>query len=132
MSETLVQQSDHLLSSLYLSKGDERSLAGRVGFSLVAAPSNVLGAGNGLFIRGGVMAGTLVAYFPGVVHLREHLRDPKAMDQFDEDPNFMILSRYDDCIIDSREHFGKADGGGVGSSGPARRTQACMHTRLLF
>jgi hypothetical protein len=49
-----------------------------------------------------VVPGTVLAFQPGKVYLQDDLRDPSVLESLLPDPNFMLTSRYDGVLIDSR------------------------------
>jgi len=84
----------------------ERELHENVGFSLLSQPSLVHGADKGLYVTGSALAGSVLGFIPGRTCLPEHLKRPGALDEFQDDPNHLILSRYDEVVIDARGEHG--------------------------
>eukprot|EP00586_Coscinodiscus_wailesii_P011628 CAMPEP_0172512194 /NCGR_PEP_ID=MMETSP1066-20121228/242359_1 /TAXON_ID=671091 /ORGANISM="Coscinodiscus wailesii, Strain CCMP2513" /LENGTH=430 /DNA_ID=CAMNT_0013291885 /DNA_START=168 /DNA_END=1460 /DNA_ORIENTATION=- len=72
------------------------------GYSTLALRSTIPNAGKGLFVNGGAMAGSILAFFPGEVWPREHLINRSVNSHFANDDNFQLSIRYDDIIVDSR------------------------------
>jgi hypothetical protein len=85
-------------------------LAETYGFTLNVKDSTVEGAGRGVFVecpQGALVApGTVLGFFPGTVHLREHLKTAEAVDKLFPDDDFMLMSRADGAIIDGRDTVG--------------------------
>ena len=82
-------------------------LLDKVGFELICKPSNCPNdSGNGIFIHCSdsklIPAGTVIALFPGLVHLAEYTRKTEYVDQLLPDPNFMLVLRSDSTVIDCR------------------------------
>jgi hypothetical protein len=77
-------------------------LKDEIGYSTLALRSTVPNAGKGLFVNGGAMAGSILAFFPGEVWPREHLINRSVNSHFTNDDNFQLSIRYDDIMIDSR------------------------------
>lgn len=79
-----------------------KALRQQLGFTLRTGPSTIPTAGQGVFLEGKARIGTLLAFFPGLVYLPEHLKTPEDVAQLFPDPDFMLFSRYDKVVIDSR------------------------------
>jgi len=75
---------------------------GDLGFGMIALASGVEGAGRGVYVDGMAPAGSLMAFFPGKVWLKEHLLSDSVYSQFQRDPLHQLSSRYDEHLIDSR------------------------------
>lgn len=74
-------------------------------FQLSVKPSSIPGAGNGVFLnteKPFICTGTVVALYPGLVHLKESLMDREYIKSILPDPNFMLMSRPDGYVIDGR------------------------------
>ncbi|OQR92475.1 hypothetical protein ACHHYP_03675 [Achlya hypogyna] len=80
-------------------KSIESYLQEAIGFSLRVSESSIAGAGDGLFLDGTAVAGTLVALYPGTVYLSEHYRK-KYFDVVSNNP--YARARFDGAIIDAR------------------------------
>jgi hypothetical protein len=78
-----------------------------LGFTLAKRPSTIKNANSGLFVDGGAYSGQLLGYFPGLTNMPEHLKKAGALDLFKDDPKHLILSRYDEVILDSRAYADK-------------------------
>jgi len=84
------------------------TLTSKVGFRLECKPSKCSAdAGTGVFIRcppgASVAPGTLLAFFPGLVHLPEHTaKKDYLQDNLLPDPHFMLMGRLDNTVIDAR------------------------------
>lgn len=88
----------------------------KMSFVLEVKPSVIPGAGQGVFVKllsspvpnssapAVLSAGTVVALYPGLVHLKEHLSDKSYVKTLLPDPDFMLQTRLDQMIIDAR-HF---------------------------
>lgn len=64
-------------------------------FILEIQKSTVPLAGNGLFLRGTVVhPGTVVALFPGKVHLPQYLTNDYVDSELLPDQNFFLMGRY--------------------------------------
>lgn len=88
---------------------EEKALEESVGFTLEVKKSSIISksssfdAGNGLFVKSGViLPGSIIAIVPGLVHLREHLLDENHVRTLLPDPDLLLMSRMDGIIIDSR------------------------------
>ena len=76
----------------------------RLGFSILSLKSTIPEAGRGVFVDGKVMAGSLLAFFPGQVWPKEYLSNIAfSTAVFKDDDNFHLSMRYDDILIDSRK-----------------------------
>lgn len=127
VKESISEQLIHMFSKLYtaeLSEGIEESSQlsnsnhsspSNCDFSVEVKTSTLPNAGKGLFLSvekgfseetaevGSIIPiGTVVALFPGIVHTGFDFRKPSHLDSLLPDPSFMLMSRYDGCIIDSR------------------------------
>jgi hypothetical protein len=79
-------------------------------FSLSCQRSTLPGAGDGLFLQLGADAhpeesiapGTVVCLYPGLVHLKEYLKDGAYLRSLLPDDDFMLTARIDQAIIDAR------------------------------
>eukprot|EP00981_Chlorochromonas_danica_P001864 scaffold386_cov174-Ochromonas_danica.AAC.38 len=77
-------------------------------FKLECKESKIPNAGQGVFIRAMdksqpiIPPGTVVALYPGLVHLREHLRDRNYLMSLLPDPDLLLMTRIDQTIIDGR------------------------------
>lgn len=72
------------------------SLKNAVGFQLDIKQSTIPNAGRGVFMNTSkelICPGTLVALYPGTVHLKEHMRSQKDLDKLLPDDDFMIMFR---------------------------------------
>ena len=74
----------------------------RLGFAPRVAPSGAGGSsGDGLFVRGAVNPGEIVAWYPGVVYDLEHVRHipgyPKVAER-----NPYLVARYDGSVVDAK------------------------------
>lgn len=49
-----------------------------------------------------VSVGTVVALYPGLVHLKEHLINSSYRNKLFPDPDFMLIARRDEVVIDGR------------------------------
>lgn len=81
----------------------------RMDFELKVGPSSIPEAGDGLFIkttpenpRKSVLAGTVVAMYPGLVHLKEYLNEKSYLRLLNVDPHYLLQTRMDQVIIDAR------------------------------
>jgi hypothetical protein len=80
-------------------------LSNLCGFELEIRQSKIPGAGLGLFVKSGsVFPGTVLAFFPGLVHLSEHVVSPEYIQTLLPDNDLMLMVRMDGHIIDSRSH----------------------------
>lgn len=78
----------------------------RPNFSLECRKSTLTNAGEGVFLQTSmkqdIPPGTVVAFHPGLVHLKEHLSDPSYLQSLLPDPDLMLMCRLDQTIVDSR------------------------------
>ncbi|CAM9571824.1 unnamed protein product, partial [Ectocarpus fasciculatus] len=77
-----------------------------VGYCPYIAESEVDKKGKGVFMSGRACAGSVVAIFPGVVHLREYVGKKNYLEEnLLPDENFFLMRRYNDSVmIDARPH----------------------------
>ena len=75
-----------------------------VGYYVDTKPSLLPGAGDGAFLSTstGVPPGTVVGLYPGLVHLKEFLRNDGYFSSILPDPDFMLMARIDEALIDGR------------------------------
>jgi hypothetical protein len=106
LQEALSAQALPLLENIYNSSGKKNSLHTILGFSLEAKQSTLPNAGNGLFLKGTALTGSVISFFPGTVHMREFLTTDDSMDKFLDDDWHNVISRYDDIVIDCRDYHG--------------------------
>lgn len=81
-------------------------------FSVHCKQSNLKNAGDGLFVKTSktIMPGALICLYPGLVHLKEHIKDKKYFESLLPDPEYMLMVRNDQSIIDGRTaHLTKAN-----------------------
>jgi len=74
-------------------------------FSLTCKQSTIPNAGQGVFISGFdnlIASGTVVSLYPGIVHLKENIRDSTYFRSLLPDDNLMLMARYDCALIDAR------------------------------
>lgn len=84
------------------------SLKESVGFELERKESNITNAGMGVFVKCDsdhtIVAGTVVALFPGLVHLQEFTsQGDYVVKNLLPDDELMLMARYDGHIIDGRK-----------------------------
>lgn len=90
---------------VHVKKDEERSILLRgVGYCVETKPSLVPGAGDGAFVssNSGIPPGTVVSLYPGLVHLKEFLREDSYFSSILPDPDFMLMARIDEALIDGR------------------------------
>jgi hypothetical protein len=76
----------------------------RLGYATIALQSTIQDAGRGIFVDGFAPAGSLVAFFPGMIWPKEHLVNVTAVRNiFKDDPKYHLSMRYDDILVDSRK-----------------------------
>ncbi len=54
----------------------------------------IMKGGTGVFISGNVTPGTILAIFPGVVHLPEYTTKKNYVESLMPDDNFFLMKRY--------------------------------------
>ena len=83
---------------------DRSKLIDRLGFELECRQSSISdAAGQGVFVKKGkIFPGTVIAFFPGYVHLAEHTSDKVFMETLLPDEHFQMVVRNDGHIIDGR------------------------------
>ena len=70
------------------------SLRELIGFELECKPSSIPDAGDGVFVKlGRCSPGTVVAYFPGFVHVREFTTKADYIKRLLPDDDFMLFGR---------------------------------------
>ncbi|CAN0093853.1 unnamed protein product, partial [Ectocarpus sp. 12 AP-2014] len=77
-------------------------LRSELGFNTVVKDSTLSGAGLGLFVEGSAPEGAVVAIYPGLVHLPEHLRNQKYAASLLPDEDHFLMGRADGCLVDGR------------------------------
>ena len=87
-------------------------LEDRVGFVPVVGRSKLPAAGNGVFLKGRAVAGTVVSFYPGMVYLREHVQSGIYDHHFES--NAYIFSRFDSAVIDGSKPVAKHNPFAVG------------------
>jgi hypothetical protein len=81
-----------------LSKG----VLDRLGFTCRVAPSGVgPSAGDGLFVRGEVNPGEIVAWYPGLVYALENVRHIPGFPKVAKSNSYLI-ARYDGSVVDAK------------------------------
>jgi hypothetical protein len=83
------------------------ALVRQVGYDVIVRRSEIPHpqAGEGLFLRSDgrtVLPGTVLALFPGLVHLAEYTRQKNYFHSLMPDKDLMMLARRDDVILDAR------------------------------
>lgn len=104
------EEEDEDLDEESYSKRDDVSLVDTVGFELERKESGIPDAGNGVFIRcrvnQNVAPGTVIALFPGLVHLKQFVSDGQyVVKNLLPDEEFMLMARTDGHIIDGRSAY---------------------------
>jgi hypothetical protein len=81
-------------------------LRAEVGFTLDLRPSKIPGAGEGLFLSTenarSLPPGSVLSLYPGLVHLKEHLKKTSHFQSLLPDDDFQLMARLDESIIDGR------------------------------
>jgi hypothetical protein len=73
----------------------------RIGFACRVAPSGAgPGSGDGLFVRGEVNPGEIVAFYPGLVYDLENVRHIPGYPKV-SDGNEYLIARYDGSVVDA-------------------------------
>mmetsp|Transcript_28490 Transcript_28490/g.43914 ORF Transcript_28490/g.43914 Transcript_28490/m.43914 type:complete len:388 (+) Transcript_28490:82-1245(+) len=72
------------------------------GYAPSVRPSVLPRAGAGLFVSGKAVAGSILAYLPGICFLNEHLRGEGGLDRFRDDPDHQLSLRRDGHVLDCR------------------------------
>lgn len=79
-------------------------------FSVVCKESSIENAGDGVFVNlnnitsedDSVVPGSVICFYPGLVHLKDHLKKNDYLKSLLPDPNFMLMARIDQTIVDGR------------------------------
>jgi hypothetical protein len=71
-----------------------------VGYAPYLDTSSISGAGSGVFLKGKVCAGTVLALFPGEVHLAEYVTKKGYIDDLFPDDDFFLMRRYRLLVFD--------------------------------
>jgi hypothetical protein len=73
-------------------------------FAVEKAPSTIASAGHGVLVNSpsGVPPGTVMCLYPGLVSTREDLREEGYYASLMPDPDFVLMARADQTIIDGR------------------------------
>lgn len=76
----------------------------RVRFTVDVKPSSIDGAEEGVFVDTPqtLIPGTVICLYPGLVHLKEYLKTPEYFRSILPDPNFLLMARTDQSLIDGR------------------------------
>jgi hypothetical protein len=79
----------------YRERPDEalRLLVEQLGYAPYVAESSIPGAGRGVFLRGEACPGSVLLFFPGLVHLAEFTRKKGYLDALLPDKDFMLMKR---------------------------------------
>ena len=109
LQSVLNSQSQIIMQNILESNGDKRRLQEMLGFTLEVKDSTITHpeSGKGLFLKGSAQAGSILGYFPGTIHLAEHLKSTASLERFASDPNYLILQRFDECVIDMRDYYSR-------------------------
>ena len=93
-----------------------KSALARVGYYCYVAPSSVgPDAGNGVFVRGEVSAGSAVAVYPGLTYVGSAARFMKNYPRVSKDNDYLVV-RSDGSVIDAKP-WGRGVGERGGDSG---------------
>lgn len=76
----------------------------KVGFILSCKQSKILNSGDGVFVKTKqeLTPGTVIAFYPGLVHLPEFTIQPSYLNTLLPDDDLFLMSRYDYTVIDGR------------------------------
>ncbi len=100
-----LEQNYHSNVSDIVRKEKERQvLLDEVQYYVTAQQSSLAEAGEGAFITAttSIPPGTVVALYPGLVHLKEYLREDDYLSSILPDPDFMLMARLDEALVDGR------------------------------
>lgn len=101
-----IMRNDHHsnVSSAVLNAKEKSLLLDELNYALACKESSISNSGEGVYISApnGVYPGTVVCLYPGLVHLKEYLRDRDYLSSLLPDENFMLMARLDEALIDGR------------------------------
>eukprot|EP01084_Bolivina_argentea_P281707 482049_1 len=78
-------------------------LKDKLGYAMRVKPSSIEDAGWGLWVDGIAPTGSVVGIFPGVVYAPKFVRDAKYQKELFPDPNFQLVMRCDNYVVDCKE-----------------------------
>lgn len=94
------------VSSAVLDTKEKGLLLEEMNFAVACKQSSITNSGEGVFISApnskGIYPGTVVCLYPGLVHLKEYLRDRSYFSSLLPDEDFMLMARLDETLIDGR------------------------------
>lgn len=92
------------VSGAVLDRKEAAMLLEDMQYTVSCKPSLVQHGGDGVFVAAtkGVFPGTVVCLYPGLVHLKEYLRDRSYFSALLPDDDFMLMARLDEALIDGR------------------------------
>lgn len=100
-----LEQSKKFKGKISHEKHVESEASNKMPFSLVCKQSTIPNAGHGVFLTGVdnlIPSGTVVSLYPGVVHLKENIRDTAYLRSLLPDEDLLVMARYDCALIDAR------------------------------
>ena len=73
-------------------------------FSIVTGESSIKASGKGVFVSSpeGIPPGTVACLYPGLVHLKDDLRERSYFEKLLPDSELMLMTRLDEILIDGR------------------------------
>lgn len=91
--EAVLEHQERLLAFREKPEEAVRLLAEQLGYAPYVAESSIPGAGRGVFLRGEACPGSVLLFFPGLVHLAEFTRKKGYLDALLPDPDLMLMKR---------------------------------------
>ena len=94
MFELIGSNIDKCYNSPHRSKETALEMSKAVGYCPYIGPSRIAKDERGVFIEGNAFTGSIVAIFPGIVHLREYAGKKNYLEQnLMPDPHFFLMKR---------------------------------------
>jgi hypothetical protein len=100
----LFKHIDYLAKQSEPSSTNQENSNSSIGYSIHVDESRITNAGKGVFLRArsSIPPGTVLALYPGIVHISSNFRNVYYEKQLLPDPDLMLMSRVDGCVIDAR------------------------------
>lgn len=103
----LTAQVRHIFHHLQDNEGradEDINLSGNVNHSLIVKESSIPNAGNGVFLRSSkrIIPGTVLGFYPGIVHPSCLIKNKDYLGSLLPDPDMLLALRVDGSAIDAR------------------------------
>ena len=103
-ADEINEQSTLNESAQSISRKKEALILKELSYTVRRGDSSIPGAGTGVFINSKeeIPPGTVMLLYPGLVHIRDDLKNPGYLQSLLPDKDFMLMVRLDQSIIDGR------------------------------